>query len=85
MSLSENSEMASHEDIARRIADCLEQHLEEYGVELYRYPSGEIKGVDFSTYAGYSEVTVNLKDGPLFALTVVERFGKRWGNTKADG
>jgi len=38
---------AQVEALARRIADCLEAHLHEYGWEPYRYPSGEHKGIQF--------------------------------------
>ena len=33
------------EDMTRRIADCLEQHLGDYGFPPYRYPSGENKSI----------------------------------------
>lgn len=33
------------DDLTRRIADCLEQHLPDMGFDPYRYPSGENKSV----------------------------------------
>ena len=68
--------MKPHEHVARRVADCLEQYLEEYGLELYRYPSGEMKGVQLSIYSGYSEIAILPTDnGPSCSLIVVERKG----------
>jgi len=32
--------------LTRRIADCIEAHLPEFGFEPYRYPSGENKSID---------------------------------------
>lgn len=33
------------DDLARRVADCLEGHLPDYGFAPYIYPSGENKSV----------------------------------------
>ncbi len=33
------------DDLLRRVADCLEGHLHEYGWEPFRYSSGEHKGL----------------------------------------
>ena len=33
------------DDLTRRIADCLEQHLPTFGFEPFRYPSGENKSI----------------------------------------
>lgn len=49
--------MTPTEELARRIADCLEARLPEYGFEPYRYPSGENKSVDLTR-----EGTVRLYD-----------------------
>ena len=38
------------DDLTRRIADCLEEHLHEYGWEPYRYPNGEHKGVHMFSF-----------------------------------
>ena len=37
--------MSEKNDLVRRIADCLESHLPDYGFNPYRYPSGENKSV----------------------------------------
>jgi len=37
---------AEIDHLTRRIADCLEAHLPEFGFEPYRYPSGENKSID---------------------------------------
>jgi hypothetical protein len=50
--------VSPNERMARAIADCLEQHLEEYDIMLYRYPSGEIKGVEAEFLPGHSRISV---------------------------
>jgi hypothetical protein len=44
--------MTDLDDLTRRIADCLEQHLHEHGWQPYRYPSGEHKGVEVEPKQG---------------------------------
>lgn len=43
--MGESERLRAADDLARRIADCLEKYLHEFGFEPYRYPSGEHKGV----------------------------------------
>lgn len=62
-----------HEAVARRVADCLETHLREFGWEPYCYPSGEQKDVDASYHVGYSEVHLMNADGSSFVLTISQR------------
>ncbi len=66
--------MSPEENMARMIADCLEQHLHEYGWEPYRYPSGEHKGVDFGARAtnGNSDIALYSKNGDVFWFEVAK-------------
>lgn len=59
--------------MARRIADCLENHLHEFGWDPYRYPSGEHKGVhaEFADDGSTIFLFTSL-GGPTFRLEIVQ-------------
>lgn len=64
--------MTESERMARRIADCLEEHLHEYGWEPYRYPSGEHKGVEAIFHARSSDIRLISADQSQFMVEVRE-------------
>ena len=65
--------------MARQIADCLEQNLEQHGFEPYRYPSGENKSVHLQVYDDYSEISLYSapRERPCYNLTIVKRYDER--------
>lgn len=73
----------AHEDLARRVADCLEEHLHEYGWKPYRYrpssahPEGEHKGIHAEYHIDYSTIDLIGADGSSYVLMLARRHEAR--------
>lgn len=66
--------MKKHEEMARRIFDCLEEHLHEVPGPTwkpYRYPSGEHKGIIMDIRDDESRLILIGDDGSEFDLIVL--------------
>lgn len=66
--------MTDHEEMVRRIYDCLEKHLHRTPGppwNPYRYPSGEHKGIVMDLRAGFSRLILIGEDGSEFDLLVL--------------
>lgn len=69
--------MTPNELVSGAVADCLEKYLEEFGIDLYRYPSGEMKGIEYKRRPGYGEIDIiphGTKSGrfSVIVLTAIE-------------
>jgi hypothetical protein len=61
-----------NDDLVRRIADCLEQHLPDYGFDPARYPSGENKSIDLRRD---QTITISDATGHTWRLDITPAIG----------